>query len=108
MSYKVSSTPVFEKQAKVLARKYRSLKDDLNALATQLEIDPMIGAPLGHNCYKIRLAISSKGKGKSSGGRVITNVQILKQNVRLIAIYDKAERSTITDAELRELLRDAD
>ncbi|CAN5873801.1 hypothetical protein BH11BAC7_BH11BAC7_16560 [soil metagenome] len=26
---------------------------------------PQVGTSIGNNCYKIRLAISSKGKGKS-------------------------------------------
>jgi hypothetical protein len=91
-------------QAKRLARKYPSLKTDLALLTSQLEIDPEIGTSLGHHCYKIRLAIKSKGKGKSGGGRVVTNVHIVKQSVRLISIYDKSEKETISDAELLELI----
>ena len=104
MSFKVTTTPTFEIQAKRLARKYPSLKNDLALLTSQLEIDPDIGTPLGHHCYKIRIAIKSKGKGKSGGGRVVTNVRIVKQSVRLIAIYDKSEKETISDAELLELI----
>ncbi len=106
VSFRVTTTPTFDHQAKVLARKYRTLSDDLAALISQLEVDPEIGVPLGHHCYKIRLAIKSKGKGKSGGGRVVTHVRIIKQSVRLIAIYDKSEKDTITDAELLKLLAD--
>jgi hypothetical protein len=76
----------------------------LGALISQLESEPEIGVPLGHYCYKIRLAIKSKGRGKSAGGRVVTYVRVSKQTVRLIAIYDKSIRETITDAELMELI----
>jgi len=31
----------------------------------------MIGDPLGKGCYKIRVSITSKGKGKSGDARVI-------------------------------------
>ncbi|MBS1496454.1 MAG: type II toxin-antitoxin system RelE/ParE family toxin, partial [Bacteroidetes bacterium] len=60
---------------------------------------------LGNNCYKIRLAIASKGKGKSGGARVITNFVIAEETVFLISIYDKSEKENLTDKELNELLK---
>jgi hypothetical protein len=56
-------------------------------------------------CYKIRLAIKSKGKGKSGGARVITYYYIVKNTVYLLAIYDKSNQTNISDKELAELLR---
>jgi hypothetical protein len=44
---------------------------------------------LGNNFYKIRLAVSSKGKGKSGGARVITYVKLIRESVYLSTIYDK-------------------
>ncbi|MEZ4776026.1 MAG: hypothetical protein R3D00_22810 [Bacteroidia bacterium] len=76
MSYNVSSIPLFDKQAKRLAKKYPSLKKDLTQLLQSLEDNPKQGTELGNNFYKIRLAIASKGKGKSGGSRVITYVKI--------------------------------
>ncbi|HET6401757.1 MAG TPA: hypothetical protein VFH95_10195 [Candidatus Kapabacteria bacterium] len=69
-----------------------------------METEPEMGVSLGHHCFKIRLVISSKGKGKSGGGRVITNVRITRQSVRLIAIYDKSEKDSLSDTELNHLL----
>lgn len=65
---------------------------------------PEQGTPLGRNCYKIRVAITSKGKGKSGGARLITYVRVVKKGVYLIDIYDKSEQSNITDKELLLLL----
>lgn len=64
-----------------------------------------MGIPMGHDCYKIRMAISSKGKGKSGGARVITFVQIIKTTIFLLSIYDKADIDNISDRELQERLR---
>ncbi len=50
------------------------------------------------------MAIASKGKGKSGGGRVITHVHIAGNRVFLLSIYDKSEKETLTDKELKELL----
>jgi len=65
-----------------------------------------LGVSSGHDCYKIRLAIKSKGKGKSGGARVITYVKIVDGNVFLLTIYDKSDRDTITEKELLALIKD--
>ncbi|MBP7478425.1 MAG: addiction module toxin RelE, partial [Chitinophagales bacterium] len=72
MSYNIIAVPTFKKELKKLAKKYDSLKTDLAALFESLEVNPEQGISLGNNCYKIRLAISSKNKGKSGGARLIT------------------------------------
>ena len=64
-----------------------------------------MGTPLGNDCYKIRLAISSKGKGKSGGARVITYVKIIETSIFLLSIYDKADVANISDKELKERLK---
>ncbi len=61
---------------------------------------------MGNNFYKIRLAITSKGKGKSGGARVITYIKITDETVFLTSIYDKSEKNTITDVELKQIFKD--
>ncbi|UEG53529.1 type II toxin-antitoxin system RelE/ParE family toxin [Mucilaginibacter daejeonensis] len=104
MSYKVLYTSNFAKELKALAKKYRSIKDDLSTLIDDLGSQPIQGDEIFKNCYKIRLAIKSKGKGKSSGARVITYVHIQGEEVFLVSIFDKSEKETINDAELKRLL----
>ncbi len=53
----------------------------------------------------IRLAVASKGKGKSGGARVITCVHPLQTSVYLFTIFDKSEQENIPDKELEELLQ---
>jgi hypothetical protein len=106
MRYEVKTIAVFERQFKRLAKKYPSLKVDLENLISILEKEPLTGKPLGKNCFKVRLSIASKGKGKSGGGRVITHFMVNESNVYLLSIYDKSEKSNITDKELAELLND--
>ena len=104
-SYNVKSIAVFERQAKRLSKKHASLKSDLARLIAELKENPVQGTPIGNRCYKIRLAISSKGKGKSGGARVIANIVISEENVYLLSIYDKSEKENLTDLELQELLK---
>lgn len=88
------------KRLKALSKKYPSIKQDFAALLEQLKQQPQTGTPLGRDCYKIRLAIKSKGRGKSGGARVITCVKVEKDKLYFLTVYDKSEQSTISDAEL--------
>ncbi|MDR2145804.1 MAG: type II toxin-antitoxin system RelE/ParE family toxin [Tannerella sp.] len=108
MKYNVLTIPPFDRQLKRLSRKFPSLKAEYNALIEELEKSPEKGTPMGNNCFKIRLAIASKSRGKSGGARVITHFYIENETVFLLAIYDKSEQVDISDKELRELLSEID
>jgi len=105
MSFNVVVTDGFKKHAKSIAKKHHSLKSDLDKLIGSLEENPIQGEPIGKDCYKVRMAITSKGKGKSGGSRVITCVKIVNQTAYLLTIYDKSDKENISDNELDELLR---
>ena len=105
MSYKIRPSPEFQRRAKKLFKKYSSLPQDLRTLLTLLSSAPTSGTSLGRNCYKVRLAIGSKGKGSSGGARVITYIAVLNEEIVLLTIYDKADRADLRPGELAELLK---
>lgn len=105
MSYNVISSGQFNKELKQLAKKFPSLKKEYEVLLDEIEHNPFLGTSIGKGCYKIRLAISSKGKGKSGGARVITYVYVEGKTVYLLSIYDKSEKENISDAELKKILK---
>ncbi len=100
MSFDIIATEPFERKTKRLTKKYQSFKTDLARVIDELALNPYAGTPLGKNCYKIRMAIASKAKGKSSGARIITCVRVLNNTVYLIDIFDKSEQENISDKEL--------
>jgi mRNA-degrading endonuclease RelE of RelBE toxin-antitoxin system len=104
MSYNIDVTEKFQKELKRLLKKYKSLKEEYDQLINTLQNNPTLGKSIGHNCYKIRIAIKSKGTGKSGGARIITNVYIEGTTVYLLTIYDKSEQENITDKDLKKLL----
>ena len=63
----------FEREAKSLRKKYPSFENDYNTFLDELEENPFSGESLGSHTYKNRMAIASKGKGKSGGARVISS-----------------------------------
>lgn len=97
MSFNVIPSDKFKKEAKRLVKKFPSLKQELAVLSAKLSTEPETGTPLGKSTYKIRIAIKSKGKGKSGGGRVITYVVTEDTEVYLLVIYDKSEYDIVDD-----------
>jgi mRNA-degrading endonuclease RelE of RelBE toxin-antitoxin system len=105
MSFNVKTISVFERQAKRLIKKFPSLKKDIQNLIKKLKEVPRNGTYIGNNCYKIRLSIASKGKGKSGGARVLTHVIVQNETVYLLSIYDKSEIENLTDKEILALIK---
>lgn len=105
----VIAQPSFKKELKKLKKKYRTIDQDYLNLIEELETNPYLGTDLGKGVHKVRMAITAKGKGKSHGARVITYtdaiVSIEQGTIYLLTIYDKAERSTISDKEISELIQ---
>ena len=83
------------------------MKTDYAQLLSDLRANPFLGTDLGRHLRKVRMSITSKGKGKSGGARVITYTVILAETdteIKLLTIYDKSERENLTDKELLELM----
>lgn len=97
----------FKASFKALAKKYRSLTNDMAELGNELIANPTLGTPLGGNLYEIRMAIKSKGKGKSGGARIITVVRVETNCIVLAYIYDKSEIGNLPDARLKALAQEA-
>lgn len=105
MRFNVRTISIFERQVKRLLKKYPSLKNEIRTLVNELGNEPEKGTPIGNNCYKIRISIASKGKGKSGGARIITHVVFKDNSVYLLSIYDKSEIANVTDKEILEFVK---
>ncbi len=108
MSYKIFPTSKFEKELKRLVKKFPSLKSEFQRLIELLSQAPDSGSFIGNDCYKIRLAIGSKGKGKSGGARVISYLYVKSESVYLLSIYDKSEKADLKPNELKEMVDSLD
>lgn len=108
MPNKIVVRRIFQKQAKRLAKRYKPFPNDLQKLVEELKENHTLGTSLGGNVYKIRLAISSKNKGKSGGARVISYFYQTAETVYLLSIYDKSDTENITDEELKHLIEEVE
>lgn len=98
MSFKIEATEDFRKAFKKLAKRYKSFASDFKEFTKSLEENPYQGDELTPGVRKIRMSITSKGKGKAGGARVITYTVAVSQesgDVYLIDLYDKSDYSTV-------------
>ena len=107
MNYRIKVLPNFAKDLKRLNKKYPSIKEDYSNLLNELKLNPYSGVDLGGGLRKVRMAIKSRGRGKSHGARVITYLLLVSEDegeINLLTIYDKAERENISREEIEEIL----
>lgn len=108
MNFDIIPTPDFERSFKILAKRHRSLKRDILDFSESLQENPFQGVELSPGIRKIRMSITSKGKGKSGGARVITYTVVAAEtegSVYLMNIYDKSDFSTVDLCVLKEIAR---
>ena len=109
MKVTISTIDEFDRRARRLAKKYKSLKDDLRTFQQEIMQNPLMGIDLGRGVRKIRMAITSKDKGKSGGARVLTLTVLVSEDadVTLLTIYDKDEIDNVSDGYIRWLISEA-
>lgn len=98
----------FKASYKQLKKRHKSLEADFERLLASLLANPMQGVELTGGARKVRMAITSKGRGKSGGARVIIRVRIVRDELQLLYIYDKSDMENVSDAYLREVMKRMD
>lgn len=109
MSYVILTSKDFDVAIKRLYKRHRSMADDYAAFLVSLQENPLQGVELSPGIRKIRMAITSKGRGKSGGVRVITANAIVaehKGRIALLTIYDKADASTVKMNVIKQMARE--
>jgi len=108
MRVTIETSKSFKRELKRFCKHYASFVGDYERLLQEITANPQLGTDLGGGIRKIRMQISSKGKGKSGGARVISvsvYAAVDAATVNLLYIYDKAERESISRKEIEELMR---
>lgn len=101
-------TPEFQRRLKILSKKYRSIRADLQPVFEQLQAGLSLGDQIpgiGSTVMKVRLRNSDTQTGKSGGYRLIYWV-VSPQLVVLLDIYTKSDRSDIEVAEIRQIIKE--
>ena len=108
MSFSVILTRRFEKELKRLIKKYPSLKNEFAQWISEITQQPNLGVLITNNCYKTRMAIASKGKGKSGGARLISYLYMNANTIYLLSVYDKSEKDNLKPNEINDMIDSLD
>lgn len=104
----VDLTPEFQKNLRDLAKRYRSIRLDVQGLIQELQKGNFIGdriAGMGEGYVVLKARVKNRDirKGKSAGYRLIYLVESLT-SLLLLTIYSKSDREDINIKEIRKLL----
>ncbi|OIP67362.1 MAG: addiction module antitoxin [Oscillatoriales cyanobacterium CG2_30_40_61] len=96
----------FKTRIRALAKRYRSIRHDLQPLINDLQSGNFIGDQIqgtGYTVFKVRLKNNDISKGKSSGYRVIYQ---LKDNtcILMLLIYAKSDQTDISTNQIRDVI----
>jgi len=106
----IALTPRFKKDLRELAKRYRSIRSDLQPLIEQLQAGEIPGdriAGVKYQVFKVRLKNSNLQKGKSGGYRVIYYLKT-DQGIILTTIYSKSDISDVSNEIIEEAIAQYD
>lgn len=109
MNFEIITSDYFDVEAKKLAKRYKSFKEDLIEFRKELKKNPLQGTEIAPNIRKIRMSITTKGRGKSGGARVITYTTLVTEQegkIYLLLIYDKADASSVKMNVVKQIVKD--
>jgi len=104
----VEFTPEFKRNLRVLAKKYRNVRADIQPVIERIQQGDWIGDQVpetgDYRVYKARVGSRDTRKGKSAGYRLLYYVET-GGRVVLITIYSKVEQSDITHDRIRQIVK---
>ena len=85
-------------------RRCNSLGSYFCRVLLSLQENPFQGDELYDGMRKVRIAFTSKGRGKRGGGRIIIRLTIEDTCLSFLYIYDKADMANVSDAFLDDII----
>ncbi|GBE92427.1 type II toxin-antitoxin system RelE family toxin [Nostoc cycadae] len=104
----VEASPTFNRNIRTLAKKYRSIRNDIQAVIEQLQQGELPGdqiSGVGYTVFKLRVRNSDTQKGKSGGYRLIYYVKTAT-GIILLTIYTKSEQVDIAADDIQRIITD--
>ncbi|MBO1047859.1 MAG: type II toxin-antitoxin system RelE/ParE family toxin [Dolichospermum sp. DEX182a] len=95
----IALTPRFQRDLRELAKRYRSIRSDIQPLINQLQAGEILGdriAGIKYQVFKVRIKNSNIQKGKSGGYRVIYYLKNA-QGIILTTIYYKSDLTDVSN-----------
>ncbi|MGA1262730.1 MAG: type II toxin-antitoxin system RelE/ParE family toxin [Prochlorothrix sp.] len=102
----IEATANFQKNLRALAKRYRSIRKDIQPVLDQLAAGQMVGdlvTGVGDAVYKVRVPNRDSQRGKRGGYRLLYYLRT-ETAVVLVTIYSKSEQSDVAISTIQELI----
>ena len=93
----VDASPTFNRNIRILVKKYRNIRSDIQPVVNQLKRGELLGEEIpgiGFEVFKVRVRNSDVQKGKSGGYRLIYYLKT-ETSIILLTIYTKSEQADV-------------
>ena len=93
----VDASPTFNRNIRILVKKYRNIRSDIQPVVNQLKRGELPGEEIpgiGFEVFKVRVRNSDVQKGKSGGYRLIYYLKT-ETSIILLTIYTKSEQADV-------------
>ncbi|NJL26123.1 MAG: type II toxin-antitoxin system RelE/ParE family toxin [Calothrix sp. SM1_5_4] len=102
----VEAARIFTRDLRTLAKKYRSIYQDVQPIIEELQNGKIVGDQIpniGYTVFKVRIRNTDIQKGKSGGYRLIYYLQATT-GIILLTIYPKSGQADIDADEIKAII----
>jgi mRNA-degrading endonuclease RelE of RelBE toxin-antitoxin system len=102
----VEASPTFNRNLRTLAKKYRSIRQDIESVIKQLQQGELPGdrvSGIAYAVFKLRVKNTDIQKGKSGGYRLIYYVKTVN-GIVLLTIYAKSEQENLLPEDIATII----
>ena len=96
----------FRRRLRTLAKRYRSIRSDLQPVIEQLKTGDIVGdqiAGTDYSVFKVRIKNSDVKKGKSAGYRLVYQLRD-RTYILLVLLYSKSDQQDVTAEEINRAI----
>lgn len=105
-SVQILATSEFKRNLKILSKRYRHIRSDIQPIIDQLQLGEIIGDQIPNSPYtvfKVRVKNSDNQKGKSGGYRFIYYLKTVNKII-LVTIYSKSDQQDIAITKIKQII----
>lgn len=106
----ITVTPEFKRSLRTLAKRYRSIRSDIQPIIDRLQSGEILGdqvSGVGYTVFKVRIQNSDNQKGKSGGYRFIYYLKT-SASILLVTLYSKSDQGDIAANTIKTIITNSE
>ncbi|WP_048315817.1 type II toxin-antitoxin system RelE/ParE family toxin [Crocosphaera watsonii] len=105
-SIQILVTSEFKRNLKILSKRYRHIRSDVQPIIDQLQSGEIVGdqiPKIPYTVFKVRIKNSDNQKGKSGGYRFIYYLKT-SNKIILVTIYSKSDQQDVAITKIKQII----